>query len=53
MDLLTLIVGNKLALLILTVFGASAIWGQEYVVQMFGIIGGFFERAAATIGDII
>ncbi len=53
LDLLTLILGNKLALLIITVFGASAIWGQEHVVQMFAIIGGFFERAASSIGDML
>ncbi len=53
LDLLTLILGNKLALLIITVFGASAIWGQEYVVQMFTIIGGFFERTASSIGNML
>ncbi len=53
MDLLTLIVSNKLALLIFTVFVGSAIWGQEYVAQLFEIIGKMFERAAASIGGII
>lgn len=36
---------DKLFLLVVVVFGGTAIWGREYVAQMFDIIGELISKA--------
>ncbi len=36
---------DKLFLLVVVVFGGTAIWGREYVAQLFDIIGDLISRA--------